>query len=268
MLKLLKITLLFITLLLTSCIDGKEEITIHKDGSGSVKINYTIPKQALAEKDANTLQEFLLEIQKRNPSVQLKTFEIKTRPRALFGPTMQTLNIQLDFDSTYKLSEIYEAELARLQSQDSSTKPDPKLTSLVAKSKAILGTIDIQLNGLTLDFNRTIDLEPLFEGRLKNGNIFGNSKFHYIINLPIPAGENNATTTTNEGKTLQWTIGLKESFGKPIRMKSKIPAPIWFKITIILVPLTIITIIILSIRAITRKRRKKHPKPTYEPAGI
>lgn len=112
------------------------------------------------------------------------------------------------------------------------------------------------------------DLEPLFEGRLKNGNIFGDSTFRYIINLPTPAGVNNATIVTNDRKTLQWTINLKEFFGKPTRMKSEIPIPMWLKVSVITGALIIIITLILIINFIVKKRRKKNPKPTYEPSGL
>lgn len=260
--------LLPLTLLLSSCIDGEEEITFHENGSGSILVDYRIPQSALSKTDATAFEQFLLEIQNRNPSVHLKQFETTPEPPSLFGPTMQNLTIELTFESVYNLREIYIAELEALKSADSSKIPDPEVLALIGKVKAILGSFNITLDGLALDYNRTIDLEPLFEGRIKNGNIFGDSTFRYTVNLPTPAGENNATTVTNGGKTLQWTIGLKETFGKPIRMRSQIPAPLWLKITLIATPILILFFFILITKALIKKRRRKNPKPTYEPKNL
>ena len=58
---------------------------------------------------------------------------------------------------------------------------------------------------------------------------FQGHRLVYVVHLPTPAVESNATQSTDEGRTLVWDFALADAVKAPVttHFKAKIPIPSW-----------------------------------------
>jgi hypothetical protein len=102
--------------------------------------------------------------------------------------------------------------------------------SLPATAQQLAGTFDFRLKGREFELNRTIEANKAFAGGLfmPRKEITGR-KLLYILHLPQPPLESNATRTEDNGSTLIWDYSLEEALKGPVttRVKAQIPIPWW-----------------------------------------
>lgn len=232
-------------LLLCSCLDGQEEITVLEDGSGSAQISYNIPTRALSEDDASSLETYLNKIADKHDSLKLTHFS-----KAASGFGMQRIEARLEFTSIKEVAEIYEKEICGPEAP----KLKPEMQALLDKACALMGKFEVSVRGLDIDIKREVNLKPLFEGKIKNPEILGESEFRYILHLPEAVSDSNATLISEDKKTLQWSIKLRNHVDQPIIMQSSIPLPWWVPASLIAVLCLILIGFIWLFKRIKRKK--------------
>ncbi len=218
---------LLLCLLVASCIDCKEELWIHADGSGAAEATYDLPSSAVRlgggeEKIRKSIDTLLAE----NPSLHQEAFDIVTAE----GRTK--IHLRLRFESALKL-----VDLSKLKSTE----------SLPATAQQLAGTFDFRLKGLEFELNRTIEANKAFVGGLfmPRKEIAGR-KLLYILHLPQPPVESNATRTEDNGSTLIWDYSLEEALKGPVttRFKAQIPIPWWAYATVAVIVTGLIALLI------------------------
>lgn len=239
--------------LLSSCIDGQEELTILDDGSGTMQISYNIPLRALSASETKQLEDFIKEVDQRHASITLTHFS--TQPSG-FG--MQRLEASLEFTSIQEVAKIYEDEICG----PNAPQPEPQMKGLIEKACALVGKFRTTFTGLSVSVDREVDLQPLFEAKITNPKALGESEFRYIMHLPHAVGETNATSVSEDRKTLQWTVKLRDHFDKPIIMHSSIPLPWWLVLGTGAIALLLLLLIVWLVRKLFRQKSKTQQNPT------
>ncbi|SHK26872.1 hypothetical protein SAMN02745181_3534 [Rubritalea squalenifaciens DSM 18772] len=229
----------------SSCLDGQEEITVLEDGSGSAQISYNIPTRALNEDDATSLEVYLNKIADKHDSLKLTHFS-----KSASGFGMQRIEARLEFTSIIEVAEIYENELCGPEAP----KLNPEMQALLDKACALMGKFEVSVRGLDIDIKREVNLKPLFEGKIKNPEILGESEFRYILHLPKAVSDSNATLISEDKKSLQWSIKLKNYVNQPIIMQSSIPLPWWIPASLVAILFIILLGFIWLIRRIRQKK--------------
>jgi len=201
---------LLLCLLVVSCLDSKEEFWINADGSGAAEATYDLPTSAVrlggGEAEIRKSIETMLA---ENPSLHSEILDIVTTG------VRTKIHLRLTFDSAIKLVDLSKPESTQ---------------SLPATARQLAGTFDFRLKGREFELNRTIEANKAFAGGLfmPRKEIEGR-KLLYILHLPQPPVESNATRTENNGSTLIWDYTLEEALKKPLttRVKAQIPLPWW-----------------------------------------
>ena len=201
-------------LVLSSCLDGDEEVWIEKDGSGRIKATYSMPPQFMAELGgAEKLSKRLRDAVESDPNMTLESLGHK------FEGGRTVLNFGARFEDFRKLADFGTKHLR-----------DPEQPDTKSTGEILLGTIDIRIEGLTLKYDRTIDLSSLFpENVLRNPGLLGPASFRYTLHMPVAAKEHDAHATSNEGRTLKWTYALRNHTAEPMTTSAKadLPLPWW-----------------------------------------
>jgi|FLMP01.1.fsa_nt_emb hypothetical protein len=213
--------LAIVTPLLTSCIDGEEEVYIKADGSAKVKAVYRVPGILFSAEDAEELKTNITEGIEKQKNLQL----IANRVDKENGTRIITIEIETDDMMAL------EGVLADHTRGVNSSKADKML-------HAIMGTITVNLDGLKAGLQRDVDLGPLLDANLgkNSASILGDSEFRYIVHLPAAAETSNAHTVEDNGRTLKWAFKLRECRDKPIslNMVASIPLPWWVYAMVVL----------------------------------
>lgn len=207
---LLRLISILLCLLVVSCIDCKEELWINADGSGAAEATYDLPTSAVnlggGEAQIRSSIATLLE---ENPSLHSEILSITPT-----GPRTQ-IHLRLTFESAVKLIGLSKPESTQ---------------SIPASAQQLAGTFDFHLKGREFALCRTIEANKAFAGGLfmPRKEIEGR-KLLYILHLPQPPIESNATRTENNGSTLIWDYPLEEALKKPLttRVRAQIPIPWW-----------------------------------------
>ena len=228
----LQICLLAACLFASSCIDGKEEIWLDANGSGRAEFTYDVPSKAAAlHGGATGVDELISSFLEGQPGA---THTVTSEDGRL------KVFVRLPFDSPQDLKNLASPE---------------KAGTLPPSFKYFAGTIDIQRSGRTFEISRTVDPGKALPGArfIPKSQLVGR-QLSYIIHLPIPAEESNATRTEDSNRTLIWEVPLAKGLSAPIatRFKAVIPIPGW------LIPTGIGTILILIIAASALLRSRKH----------
>lgn len=201
MLRTVLITLLSL-FCLTSCkIDGEEEITLKEDGSGSLRICYTLPYRAFSAKDSEELLADCIKLCDQHPTLKWQHGNHKP-----VGYGFQKIEFCIDFQSIDAFTDAVNAETSDPATPTDSS-PSSSSPSIV---KTMLGNIHFHPDWQGLNFKRDIDLSPLFKGKVNDPRVLGNAEFRYILHLPHNAGNNNATEVSQDGKSLVWKIPLQK----------------------------------------------------------
>lgn len=224
-------------LMLAACFDIREEVWIHRNGSGHAKLNYTIPQSALLLAGGQEgLQAKVRELVASQPGIRLDAVDVTT------GNDEAKIEVKLSTDSMLSLVDLQESDAFQ------------KLPNAASN---IAGTVVVKLRGLDIDFTRTVKVrEALGLAVLAiGGEDRANRSLEYIIHLPKAAKESNASSVADGGKTLIWKSTLGEALGKPVvtRFRAGLPIP-WY--AHVAVGLLLLGIVLLVLR-IRRKRRQR-----------
>jgi hypothetical protein len=226
-------------LALSACFDIREEVWIHRDGSGRAELNYTIPESALLlGGGAAGLEAKVRELVATQPKIRLDAVEVAT------DNDEASIVVKLSTDSMLSLLELQESEAFQ---------------QLPDAAANIAGNIVVQLKGLDVDFTRTVKVrEALGLAVLAiGGEDRAKRHLEYTIHLPKAAKESNATSTADGGKTLVWKATLGEALRKPVvtRFRAAMPIP-WFVHLAAGLLLLGIVALVLRIRRQRRQRRE------------
>lgn len=211
----------FLTLLLASCFDIREEIWVEADGSGRLRFDYTVPTRAFQLAGGEDgIGPKIRKVFDEEPKLRLDELSFV----AVGDDTRLTL--QASTESLLSLMDLQESEAFH---------------ALPEASGDLAGTIDVKLRGLSVDVKRTIDfqkalgLATLAIDREQRET----RRVTYILHLPQPTLEHNASRTEDEGRTLIWDHSLGEALDQPLvtSLRARIPLPWWSYVVIVLLPL-------------------------------
>lgn len=243
-------TLLCMGLMLASCkIDGEEQIEIHADGAVTLRVNYQLPELGLSLAEGEALISYLKGLADRYEIITIRETSCE---RA--GNATVRLIAEMHCSDALKLREIAEIEIELLKKEELL---DPKL---LAKVKAVFGSSSIELDGLNIKFNRKIEFGNFINEELPNLNheLLGKYQFRYSITSPSPSAKNNATSTSNNGKTLNWVMPLKEYIDQPFSMQATLPIPIpWWVWLVAGLAILLIIFVLWKIFSMVFKRKLK-----------
>jgi hypothetical protein len=223
--------------LLTSCIDGHEEIWLNADGSGRADATYSLPAAAASLQGGESgIHRMIEEFLRATPAISNSSCAVTT-----VGDRLK-IRVQTRFDSALDLKDI---------SASSAIKKLP------SAAHGLAGEIKAEVRGLSVDFARTMRLGDALPGsQFIPASQLAGRNLTYIIHLPKAATDSNATRTEDSGRTLIWDFPLSEALQGPIttRLTAPIPIPIWAIATI-----SIFGIALMIIAA--RKLIRRQPSP-------
>jgi hypothetical protein len=212
-----------IACLLSSCIDGHEEIWLNADGSGRAEVIYTVPAEAARFQGGEAgLGRLIGNFLKQATPLSNSSYQISTEGDRL------KIQVNAAFKSALQLKKL------------SKGTADSKLP---AAARYLAGEVDTHLSGRTLHFARTIS-----PGKALPGSSFIPSsqtqsrKLTYIIHLPMAIEDSNATRTEDQGRTLIWDYPLVQALKQPFttQFTAKVPIPTWaiFAVSLIILAIT------------------------------
>lgn len=229
---------ILVTLLLVSCIDGREEYWLNTDGSGQADLTYSLPAAAANfQGGTEGVRKMLDDFLQRTPQLKNPDFQVK----ALDG--RMTVHLRAAFDSVIELGKI------------SKTRSQNKLPASVT---GLTGTIALNVKGLTAEFSRIIDPGKALPGSFfMPSSQFENRHLTYIAHLPTVATEFNASSIQDGGKTLVWDFPLSEAIRQPftIHFKAPVPIPTWLLVSAGVILLLVILLIAKVFRRLFPTRR-------------
>jgi len=206
----------FTLLLLSSCIDGDEEIFLNADGSARLKAVYTVPTLIFSDEDAAALTAIIAKEVGEEKKLNLITNKVEK------VDGRQVITIEVETGDVVDLEELLDS--ADSDDGDDESKSEKLLDALV-------GEFVLKREGLSAGINRKVDLAPLLEKYLgkSGGAMLGDSEFRYTIHFPKAVERSNAHEVLNGGKTLKWKYKLSECKEKPIEldMVAPVPLPWW-----------------------------------------
>ncbi|GAA5119984.1 hypothetical protein JIN84_21035 [Luteolibacter yonseiensis] len=207
---LVRLLVLVAVCLLTSCIDGHEEIWLNADGSGRADVTYTLPAVAARfQGGAEGVEKLLAKFLRDAPGLTSSSHEVVTDGDRL------KIRVKASFDSALELREI--------------SRSDP-MKKLPSSANGLAGKVRVSRHGWALDFSRTISAGNALPGSsLLPASQFKDRRLTYILHLPQAPILTNAMRTENGGRTLIWDQPLAAAVKTPftIQFKSRIPVPTW-----------------------------------------
>ena len=236
-------------LLLTACkIDGEEEITLRSDGSGDIRVHFILPYKAFSKFAATQVHVLLDEISARHDGISI--LENKSCPH---GDYCQTLKLHISFESTQELGRIILAEKSYFEKN---TEPSPTDQQSLDLISALIGKIDGGIHPWGIDYQREIDLSPLFMGKINNGALLGDAEFRYILNTPLSPDTHNASMLDGPSASLVWKVPLKTYFDKPFVLQASYARSV--SQTLWLCLLVLVSAIVFWLFKRLRSRRDHH----------
>ncbi|MGL4400934.1 MAG: hypothetical protein ACRCXD_13775 [Luteolibacter sp.] len=189
-----------------SCIDGREEVWIHANGSGRAEAVYSVPAVAAGlhgGKDGvrRMIERFL----ENAPGITSSSCEVATA-----GDQLE-IRVRTTFDSALELKKF-----------SSGTLP--------SAAAGLAGKFELAVKGLSIDFARTIHAGDALPGAgLIPVAQIKDRYLTYIFHLPKAATTSNATRTENSGRTLVWEFPLAQAIAGPVttRFTAPVPLPPW-----------------------------------------
>jgi hypothetical protein len=212
------IALVAVSMLLNSCLDGKEEYWFEANGSGRIQSEYRLPGFAIASMGGepelrNKIEAFF----EKEPSITLTKLDIAAQG------AQTILHVEAQFDSIRDFAKLFESKAAVTGEAKADDLPEPL--------QNLLGDFDIKRQGLAVHFDRSITPSKLFgQGLLApSAKQLDGHQLQYIMHLPTLPTEHNAHQVSNEGKTLVWNFALKDAMKQPIKtnFRTPIPLPWW-----------------------------------------
>lgn len=229
-----------LTFLLLSCIDGREELWVNADGSGRAEVTYTIPETVTKlHGGADGVRKRIAEALGNAKGI----FNTKHEVSAKDGRV--TIHVGASFPTPSELRK---------------ARKEQKGDTLPSSISDLGGDVVVKRDGLTLDISRTIawgkgipGISFMPDSKFKGHNLV------YVVHLPQPALDSNATRIENSGKTLAWDFPLEKAIREPVvtRLSAKIPLPAW-------IPWTIGAVILSTfggLYLLVRRFRRAEPRP-------
>jgi hypothetical protein len=242
--------LLWTGLLLSSCkIDGEEQIEIHADGAVTMHVNYQFPELGFSLADGNDLVSYLQGFEERHEIISIQELSCERAGNA----TVRFI-AEIHISDPIKLREIMPLELELIEKEELLN------PSLLAKLKALFGSSIIEVEGVKIKFHRKIEFEGLIKAEMPhlNPDLLGDFHFRYSITSPSASSKNNASTISNDGKTLTWVMPLKQYLNEPFIMQAKIPIPIpWWVWLLSGLVILMIIFVLWKIFSMVFKRKPK-----------
>lgn len=236
MLRLLSRTLagLLACLLLAGCFDIREELWVHRDGSGKAELTYVIPASALLlAGGSDGLEQKIRTMIATQPKLSLDALQIKE------VATGVEVSATVSTKSMLSLLDLKKGEGVR---------------QLPGAAIDLAGDFDVRLKGLDIDFTRTVKVKEAL-GMLSIGvgkEERDSRRLVYILHLPVPPEESNAMKVEDGGKTLKWEITLGEAIKKPVvtsfRARMPIPTAVWYGLALVIVAVTALVRMVLKWR--------------------
>lgn len=212
----LRIVAMVATVLLVSCIDGREEVWLHADGSGRAEVSYSLPAAAARFQGGEAgIRQKINDLLKKTTALHSTSCEVSTQEDRL------QICVRASFDSALDLK-----KLAKSGS----------ISKLPSSASHMAGKVKVGLSGRTVDFSRTITAGGALPGaKFLPASQFADRKLTYIIHLPLAASESDATRTEDGGRTLVWDFPLAEAVRSPVitHFKVKIPIPVWLVVAVV-----------------------------------
>jgi hypothetical protein len=204
------LVLAILSLLLPSCIDGREEVWIQANGSGRAEITYSIPARAAQLKGGDAaVTDMIHGFLSATPEISQSTCEVRTE-----GDTTR-IRVRTTFDSALDLKNVTNG---------------PGSVHLPPAAKHLAGVVATSLEGRAIDFTRTIQPGKALPGSsLLPNSTYQGHHLTYIIHLPAVPGTHNATRTENGGRTLIWEKKLEDAVRAPIVTHFRMDIPIPWK---------------------------------------
>lgn len=214
-------------LLSTACFEIREELWVHRDGSGKAELTYVIPKSALMlAGSAEGLESKIRELMsKQEPQLKLEALQITEGEQGIKVAAIVTTESMLS--------------LMDLKKSDG-------MRALPGAATDIAGNFDVRMRGLDIDFSRTIKVKDAlgFAALGVNADDRKNRKLVYILHLPKRPKESNAMIIEDDGKTLKWEATLGEAMSKPLvtsfRARMPVPTAVWYGLGLVVVALTVL----------------------------
>jgi hypothetical protein len=226
-------------LLLSACFDIREEVWIHRNGSGRAQLDYVIPQSALLLSGGTAgLEEKIRQLVASQPRIRLDSVKVAV------VDDQARIAVSLSTDSMLSLLDLQNSE---------------EFKELPSSAADIAGDLVVRLKGLDIDFTRTVKvrkalgLASLAISREERAT----RNLEYIIHLPKAPKESNATSVADGGKTLMWKSTLGEALAKPVvtHFRAALPIP-WYAHVAAGLLLAGIVALILHIRRKRRQRRE------------
>ena len=214
----LRIVAMVATVLLVSCIDGREEIWLHADGSGRAEVSYSLPAAAARFQGGEAgVRQKIEEFLKKTTALDSTSCEVSTLADRL------QIRVRASFKSALALRKLASGGA---------------VSKLPSSASYMAGKVKVGLSGRTVDFSRTITAGGALPGaKFLPASQFEDRKLTYIIHLPLAADESDATRTEDGGRTLVWDFPLAEAVRAPVitHFKVKIPIPVWLVVAVVAV---------------------------------
>jgi len=205
----------FVVVLLSSCIEGEEDIEIRKDGSAHLKMRYQVPGMIFSAKDGRELVEILDKELGNKEHLTLVTNRVDLERG------QRIILIEIETDPEIELDGLFEEETS---GNDEDSKSNKML-------HALIGDLEAKVDGLSVGVIRDVDLQPLLDEYVgkNSASMLGDSQFSYTVHLPKAVLDSNADEILDDGKTLKWHYKLSETKKRPIEMclVAPIPLPWW-----------------------------------------
>ena len=206
----LRILALTAACLLTSCIDGREEMCLNPNGSGRMEIEYSLPASAAKlQGGVDGIRTMIDHFLTTSPGIKSSSYEVTSDQGRL------NVLVRASFDSVLDLKKI---------------SPSGSATQVPPSVSGFAGKVDLKMHGRTVDLTRTVAPGQALPGSIfMPASKFKDRRLVYIIHLPVAADESNATRIEDDGHTLVWDVALADAVKAPIstHFKATIPIPKW-----------------------------------------
>lgn len=202
-------------LLLSSCIDSREEIWLQRSGGGKARITVSLPSSVVTLRGGpDAVSALIDELLAVHPTITAVEKHITTEDKRA------TVDVSFRFGSALDLS-----------STMANAAADPKIPAAV---RHIMGRTTLQQDGLALTGERIIDVGKAIPGSSFFASSGTDHRLQTIIHLPLTPTEHNATRVENNGRTLIWDIPLSTALRAPHiqRIRVRAPAPLVAAISI------------------------------------
>ena len=204
---------LVITLLLSSCIDVREEYWIHADGSARAELSYEIPSSAARSAGGSLgLQQKIDQLLRERKEIHRFSTQLNTegdRTRILIHAEINNLRDLQD--------------LAKNES----------LANVPMNFKHLAGEVSADIQGLSILIKRRISVPDALPALLYTPKEqLQDHRMVYILPLPQAAISSNATDRWNDGKSLIWEIPLTQAIRKPFITEFETALPIPWRLVV------------------------------------